>query len=178
MNTLRVKLRLATILVLPLALGQFSTTLPAAGKLKVGDAFPDLNQFQLEGQVPEATKGKVVLVDFWASWCAPCKGSFPVLEELHQKYGKDGLVIIAINLDDKREQMEEFLSKHAASFLILRDASKKLVGAVNISSMPSSFVLNREGRIVAVHQGFRGDETKKQYLGEIEALLKSPDPKH
>jgi thiol-disulfide isomerase/thioredoxin len=162
--------------------GVLALALPAGGvraatKLKAGDAFPDLNQFQLEGSLPEALKGKVVLVDFWASWCGPCKASFPVMEALHQKYGKDGLVIIAVNLDDKREQMQEFLTQHTASFPIVRDAAKKLVGAVNIGSMPSSFVVDRQGKIATVHSGFHGEETRKQYFAEIEALLKAPGPK-
>jgi thiol-disulfide isomerase/thioredoxin len=178
MNILHAKSRLPVLLVSTLALGWSGTNLHAASKLKAGDAFPELSQFQLEGHLPEATKGKVVLVDFWASWCAPCKASFPVMEELHQKFGKDGLLIIAINLDDKRDQMEEFLSKHPASFLIVRDASKKLVGAVNIPSMPASFILDRDGKVVSMHQGFHGDETRKQYRGEIEALLKASGPKN
>jgi len=157
-----------------LALGLEFGALPtlAADKLKPGDSFPDLAQYQLEGPLPEPWKGKVVLVDFWASWCGPCKASFPVMEELFKQYGKDGLLIIAVNLDDKREKMDAFLKDHPVSFLTVRDAAKKLVGAVNIKSMPSSFVLDRDGRIVAVHNGFRGDETKKEYVQQLEALLK------
>src|SRR5437870_4845046 len=82
-----------------------------ATPLKQGDAFPDLAQYGLEGALPEL-KGKVVLVDFFASWCGPCKESFPIMQELHQKYADKGLVIVAINLDKKREDMDDFLRNH------------------------------------------------------------------
>jgi thiol-disulfide isomerase/thioredoxin len=173
MNTSPANRRLRALAIATLTGLILSPGLHAATRLKAGDAFPELSQFQLEGQLPAATKGKVVLVDFWASWCGPCKASFPVMEELHQKFGKDGLLIIAINLDDKRDNMEVFLTQHSVSFAVVRDAAKKLVGAVNIPSMPASFVLDREGKVVAVHQGFHGDETRKQYLEEIQSLLKS-----
>jgi len=167
-----VKWHVGALAVLALSSGLGTLPALAADKLKVGDPFPDLAQYQLEGPLPEPWKGKVVLVDFWASWCGPCKASFPVMEELFNQYGKDGLLIIAVNLDDKREKMDAFLKEHPVSFLTVRDATKKLVGAVNIKSMPSSFILDRDGRIVALHNGFHGEETKKQYVQQLEALLK------
>ncbi|HTY87134.1 MAG TPA: TlpA disulfide reductase family protein [Candidatus Acidoferrum sp.] len=145
--------------------------LVAAAPLKEGDLFPDLNQFGLEGSVPDI-HGKVVLVDFFASWCHPCQESFPVMEELHKQYAGKGLVIIAINLDKNKSDMEDFLKSHPASFVILRDAGNKLVSQVKIPTMPSSFLLDREGKVHAIHRGFKGEETRKQYAGEIEALLK------
>jgi thiol-disulfide isomerase/thioredoxin len=141
------------------------------GPLKEGSSFPDLTRCGLEGKLPDL-HGKVVLVDFFASWCEPCKESFPVMEELYQKYGSKGLVIVAVNLDAKKENMEEFLKKHPANFTIVRDASNKLVGQVKIPTMPSSFLLDHEGKVYAFHRGFKGEETRKQYTTEIESLLK------
>jgi thiol-disulfide isomerase/thioredoxin len=143
-----------------------------AGSVKAGDSFPDLAGFKLEGKLPEATKGKVVLVDFWASWCEPCKQSFPVMEELHKRYADRGLVIIAINVDENRPDMEAFLKKNAATFIVLRDANQKLVERTGIATMPSSFLLDRDGKVRFAHTGFRGEETRKKYEEEIEALLK------
>jgi thiol-disulfide isomerase/thioredoxin len=148
----------------------FSTAL-AAG-VKAGDTFPDLAAFKLEGKLPEALQGKVVLVDFWASWCEPCKASFPIMEELHKKYGPQGLVLIAVNVDEKRSDMEAFLKKNAATFAVVRDAAQKLVEKTGIATMPSSFLIDREGRVRFAHSGFRGEETKKKYEQEIESLLK------
>lgn len=143
-----------------------------AGNVKTGDAFPDLAGFKLEGKLPDSTKGKVVLVDFWASWCEPCKQSFPVMEELHKRYAERGLVIVAVNVDENRADMEAFLKKNAASFTVMRDAGQKLVEKTGIATMPSSFLLDRDGKVRFAHTGFRGAETKKKYEEEIESLLK------
>jgi thiol-disulfide isomerase/thioredoxin len=144
----------------------------AGGKgLKVGDPLPELSTFGLEGKLPEDLKGKVVLLDFWASWCGPCKESFPVMEELHQKFGNKGVVILAVNVDETAAAMNEFLKDHAAGFTLVRDAAKKLVGFANIGSMPTSFVIGRDGRVVSIHKGFHGKDTAKQYARELEALL-------
>ena len=142
-----------------------------AGLPKEGDAFPDLTKFGLEGTLPDL-KGKIVLVDFFASWCDPCKESFPAMEELKQKYGDKGLVIIAINVDKKKADMDEFVKSHPVTFTIVRDASNKLVNEVKIPTMPSSFLLDKNGKVHAFHRGFKGAETKKQYAEQIESLLK------
>lgn len=161
------KTKLITIMAVQL----FGAFLAMAAPLKEGDAFPDLTQFGLEGTVPD-THGKVVLVDFFASWCHPCQESFPAMEELYKQYAGKGLVIIAINVDKNKADMDDFLKAHPASFVILRDAGTKLVSQVKIPTMPSSFLLDRDGKIHAFHKGFKGDETRKQYTEEIEALLK------
>ncbi|HTL17594.1 MAG TPA: TlpA disulfide reductase family protein [Patescibacteria group bacterium] len=143
-----------------------------AGSIKSGDAFPDLAGFKLEGELPDSMKGKVVLVDFWASWCEPCKQSFPVMQELHKRYANRGLVIIAVNVDENRPDMEAFLKKNEVSFTIVRDSGQKLVDKAGIATMPSSFLIDREGKVRFTHTGFRGSETKKKYEEEIESLLK------
>lgn len=161
-----------SILAGALALGVCALPALAGGKsIKVGDAFPDLGTFSLEGKLPDDLKGKVILVDFWASWCGPCKESFPAMEELQQRFGKDGLVVLAVNLDEDKSAMEDFLKHNKVSFTVVRDGAKKLVGTVNISSMPSSFILGRDGKVAAVHKGFHGKETSKQYATEISGLL-------
>lgn len=169
MNTSLVK---KTMLAGALALAFTTVSALAGGKpIKVGDSFPDLAGFNLEGKLPEDLKGKVVIVDFWASWCGPCKESFPAMEELHQKYSDKGVVIVAVNVDEDAGAMKDFLKENKASFTIVRDAGKKLVSAANIASMPSSFVIGADGKVAAVHKGFHGKETAKQYSSEIDGLL-------
>jgi thiol-disulfide isomerase/thioredoxin len=144
----------------------------ALAELKTGEVFPDLAKFKLEGQLPNSLTNQVVIVDFWASWCGPCKESFPVLNELQKKYGDRGLVIIAVCVDEKRSDMDAFLKENPASFTVVRDASQKLVDQTGIKTMPSSFIIGRDGRVHYVHSGFHGDKTKKQYEEQIQLLLK------
>jgi thiol-disulfide isomerase/thioredoxin len=146
-------------------------TLAFASPVQQGDAFPDLAGYDLQGALPNL-KGRVVLVDFFASWCGPCRESFPVLQELHRKYADQGLVIVAVNLDRKKEDMDRFLKQHAVSFPVVRDTEHRLVKEVQVPTMPSSFLIDREGKVRSVHRGFRGEETRRRYAEEIEALLK------
>lgn len=139
---------------------------------KIGDAIPDLAAQQLEGKLPDSFKGKVVLVDFWASWCAPCAESFPVMEALHKRYQNQGLVILAVSTDEKRANLDKFLKKHAVTFAVVRDASQKLVAQADVVTMPMSFLVDRDGKVRFIHDGFRSSETKTKYIAEIESLLK------
>jgi thiol-disulfide isomerase/thioredoxin len=144
----------------------------SAAGIKVGDTFPDLGGFKLEGKLPDGLKGRVVMIDFWASWCEPCKESFPAMNDLQKKYGGQGLEVIAINVDENKADMDAFLKKHAATFTVVRDASQKLVDKAGIGTMPTSFFLDRDGKVRFTHSGYRGDETRKKYEQEIESLLK------
>ena len=144
----------------------------ASAGVKTGESFPELASFKLEGKLPDITKAKVVMVDFWASWCEPCKQSFPVMEDLHQRYSKDGLVIIAVNVDENRADMEAFLKKNAVSFAVLRDANQKLVERTGVATLPTSFLIDQAGKVRFLHNGFRGADTRKKYDEEIQSLLK------
>lgn len=155
-----------------IVLGLVLATGSLKADLKVGDAFPDLATFKLEGKIPDGLKGKVVMIDFWASWCEPCKESFPVMAELRRRFSDKGLVIVAVNEDEKRADMEAFLKKNAADFAIVRDGTQKLVEKAGIATMPSSFLIDRDGKVRFMHAGYRGAETRKKYEEEIEQLLK------
>ena len=142
-----------------------------AGNLGEGKAFPSLESMQLEGKVPKDLSGKIVLIDFWASWCGPCRKSFPVLEAIHKDYSDKGVVVLGVNLDKQSDLMSEFLSRHPASFPIVRDAKHQLVSLVGIQSMPSSFILDEKGNVRFVHKGFHGTKTAEQYRQQINTLL-------
>jgi thiol-disulfide isomerase/thioredoxin len=149
-----------------------SLALAASADIKVGETFPDLATCKLEGDLPSLPKDKVILVDFWASWCGPCARSFPTMEELQKTYGAQGLIVIAVNVDEKKADMENFLKAHHVTFSVVRDASQKLVEKTGISSMPSSFLIDKNGKVAFTHSGFHGSDTKKDYEREIQSLLK------
>jgi thiol-disulfide isomerase/thioredoxin len=154
----------------------------ARADLKVGDTVPELTSVGLSSlgstdKLPEL-RGKVVLVDFWASWCAPCKASFPAMGKLHSEYATRGVAIIAVSVDDERSAAAGFWKKMAAPFQGAHDAEKKLVSAVGVPTMPSSYVLDRDGRVRFVHEGFHGDSSERELRKEFETLLaeKTPTP--
>ena len=144
--------------------------------LKVGDTFPDMAGFGLVGKIPESLRGKVVLVDFWASWCEPCKQSFQVMEGLHEQYQGNGFVIVAVNLDAQAADMKKFMARHPVKFTVTRDPARKLADAVDVQSMPMSFLIGRDGRVVSIHKGFKREETRKAYLQHLETLLPADAP--
>ena len=100
-------------------------------------------------------QGKVVLVDFWASWCAPCRRSFPWLNEMQRKYGEHGLVVIGVNVDATRSAAEEFLRDVPSQFQIVYDPVGALAAQYDVPGMPSSFLFGPDGKLVSNHIGFQ-----------------------
>jgi thiol-disulfide isomerase/thioredoxin len=144
-------------------------TASAAPGWAEGSALPDLTKFGLSGSVP-ALKGKVVYLDFWASWCGPCKSSFPVLSEWQRTFSKQGFTVLGVSVDETDEDMTRFLAKSPVAFPTVRDAGHKLVGAANVSTMPTSFLIDRKGVIRLVHNGFHKQDASL-LQGKITALL-------
>jgi thiol-disulfide isomerase/thioredoxin len=117
----------------------------------------------------ESAKGKVALVDFWATWCGPCKASFPSYEALAKKYGDD-LVVIGISEDDDADGIKQFATSTGATFTVAWDANKSVASEYHPGSMPTSFLIDGEGIVRFVHGGFReGDEALVQK--RIDSLL-------
>jgi len=109
----------------------------------------------------EALKGKVIYLDFWASWCGPCRKSFPWMNEMQAKYEQDGFVILAINLDKKRKHADEFLAQIPANFSIAFDPSGKTADDYRVMGMPTSYLIDRTGAIKTTHIGFLTKEQSK-----------------
>jgi thiol-disulfide isomerase/thioredoxin len=117
-----------------------------------------------------AHKGQVVYVDFWASWCGPCRQSFPWMKAMHEKYGKDGLVIIAVNVDQEKKLADAFLAEFNPAFTVLFDSKGELAGQFKVQTMPSSYLLDRQGKPRFKHLGFH-DAKREQYEKEFQQLL-------
>lgn len=151
-----------------LAFAAFSTPAFAAG-WKEGASLPNLGSFGLEGAVPNL-KGKVVYLDFWASWCAPCKASFPVLDKWQQQFGPKGFTVFGVSVDEKAADMQAFLKKTPVAFPVARDAAHKLVSVADVNTMPTSFLVDRKGVIRLVHNGFHAKD-EVMLAARITALL-------
>ena len=119
-------------------------------------------------------EGKVIYVDFWASWCIPCKRSFPWMNEMTQKHSPEHFKVVTINLDVDIEDALDFLNKYPATFDVIYDPKADIAKKFELKGMPSSFIINKAGKIVSAHTGFT-EEKKKQYEQEIEQLLKATD---
>lgn len=115
-------------------------------------------------------KGQVVYVDFWATWCPPCRKSFPWMEQMHQRYKDLGLHIVAISLDQKRDIIDRFLKNHTASFTILHDTEGSSAEAFKVRGMPSSYLIDRQGNLRLSHEGFN-DADKPKLERKIKQLL-------
>lgn len=118
----------------------------------------------------DAYRGKVVLLDFWASWCVPCRRSFPWMNEMQQKYGERGLVVVAVNLDNDSGDAADFLAEYPAGFRIAYDTGRSLARAYGVDAMPNAFVIDRLGRVLAQHRGFREKDLDDYETAIIEAL--------
>lgn len=135
----------------------------------VGTPLPKLADLLPGAKVP-ATAGKVVLVDFWASWCVPCEASFAALNRLHTTYAAKGLVIVGVSVDEDDAGFKAFVAKHKPAFSIAHDSKHKAADFFSPPGMPSSYLVDRKGVIRYLHKGFK-KSTEAEYTKEIEELL-------
>ncbi|MBL0087841.1 MAG: TlpA family protein disulfide reductase [Ideonella sp.] len=103
-------------------------------------------------------RGKVVYLDFWASWCGPCKQSFPWMNDMQRKYGARGLQVLAINLDAKRSDADQFLAQNPAAVALAFDAKGESAKRIGVKGMPTSLLVGADGKVLLVHQGFRAED--------------------
>ncbi len=115
-------------------------------------------------------KGKVVYLDFWASWCGPCKLSFPYMHKLAAAHPNDGFVVVAVDVDRSREKADAFLMGMKNQLPIVYDPDAKLARAFKITGMPTTLLIGRDGRVRYIHEGFSPSKTPA-YDAQIEELL-------
>jgi peroxiredoxin len=149
----------------------WSLSLPA-GALDAGAKMPEIGLTDLSGKTVSAASlaGKVVIVDFWATWCAPCKEELPVLQKLYKKYSGQGLVVVGVSVDKDASNIQSFLKKLAVSFPVVHDAGHEVSGRYQPPRMPSSYIVDRKGIVRYVHGGFRADDAAV-FEKQIQELL-------
>ena len=118
-------------------------------------------------------KGKVVYLDFWASWCGPCRKSFPWMNAMERKYAAQGLVVVSVNVDEKRADADAFLKAVPADFPVIFDTQGTLAAQYQLIGMPSSFIIGRDGKLLKSHQGFL-DDSPVRYEAELRTALGVP----
>ncbi len=116
-------------------------------------------------------RGQVVMLNFWATWCGPCREEMPKLEQLHRKYGKTGFVLLGINIDDKPANAVGMAKKLGVTFPILFDKDKQVSKLYKVDAMPSTLLIDRDGKTRYLHRGYKpGYETT--YQTQLRELLK------
>jgi cytochrome c biogenesis protein CcmG/thiol:disulfide interchange protein DsbE len=118
-------------------------------------------------------EGRVVVLDFWASWCGPCKRSFPWFNEMQKKYKEAGLVVVAVNNEANRADAEKFLEQYPADFQLIFDPEGELATRFGVKGLPTTFVFDRQGEMVAKHLGFE-DAKREWYERILQQALAEP----
>lgn len=159
-----------------LAAGLLAVASPASA-LELGKAPPAIDMPDLEGRDVDLTKlvGSVVVVDFWASWCDPCKEAIPVLDALQKRHAKDGLVVVGVNIDSSAKKMNRFLQSHPVSFRVVHDRKLAVAAKYEPPEMPSTFFVGRDGKLQHIHPGFENGDSEK-IEAQLQALLKEAKP--
>jgi len=151
---------------------QLKAAVVAAGQTAPAVELPILTA----GEAPAASvslqelRGKVVYLDFWASWCGPCRMSFPQLEQLRQELGPQGFEVLAINVDEFEKDALKFLEEIPVSYPVVRDGSGATPQKYGILGMPTAYLIDRQGVVRLVHQGFRKHDESKLRLEIIKLL--------
>jgi thiol-disulfide isomerase/thioredoxin len=150
--------------LLPIALG-FAASAGLA--LEEGDRAPDFQARSVSGDaqvVLHELRGKVVLVDFWASWCAPCNAAMPQLEKLSKEFPADQFVVLGVNVDKKLEDARRALERRKVSYANASDPTGMLPKRFGLETMPTTYLIDQNGVVRVVHRGYRS--------GDIDVLRK------
>jgi thiol-disulfide isomerase/thioredoxin len=116
-------------------------------------------------------KGQVVMLNFWASWCGPCRQEMPLLENIYKKYNKMGFTLIGVNVEPDSHAADEWLKQTPVSFPVLYDKNSEVSKLYDVSGMPSTVIIDRKGNMRVLHRGYKpGDEN--EYLDSIRTLIR------
>jgi cytochrome c biogenesis protein CcmG, thiol:disulfide interchange protein DsbE len=143
--------------------------------LNIGDKLPPITlpTATANTSLTESKAGIVRYVDFWASWCGPCKQSFPWMNAMHDKYASRGLEIVAINVDARRADAERFLLQLPVKFTVAFDSKGDAAKLFSVSAMPSSYLIDSNGEVMLIHSGFREGDRAALENAIISALTQA-----
>lgn len=150
-----------------------ATALPVVASNQFGDSAPDFSLESFSGKTMSLSehKGDVVMINFWATWCGPCRQEMPILDELYTRYERAGFQLLGVNIDDEPQRAKDMIAELGVSFPVLFDHAKAVSELYDVQAMPVSVMVDREGKIRYVHHGYKpGYEDK--YLNEIRELIR------
>jgi thiol-disulfide isomerase/thioredoxin len=142
-----------------------------AQSVEVGAAAPECPAMKAKNLNAAAFKGKVLLIDFWASWCAPCRQAMPFLNALHKEHLKDGFEVIGVNVDENSEEAMALLKTVSVDYPSAFDPKGECPRDFSVKAMPSSYLVDKQGKIRLIHLGFRSED-EATLSKEIAELLK------
>ena len=123
--------------------------------IKPGDLAPDFSLATLDGATVKLSelRGKHVIINFWATWCGPCRSEMPAIEEVYQRHRDDGLVILAINVRESNGDISPYIKKIGVTFPVLLDRTGQVSSRYRVKAMPTTYLINPDGRIDGVREG-------------------------
>jgi peroxiredoxin len=148
-------------------------SLPLCAAVDTNSPAPDFTLNAQSGKPVEFTqfKGQVVMLNFWASWCGPCRQEMPLLDSIYKKYGKLGFTMIGVNVEPDSKAANDWLKQTPVTFPILYDTDSKVSKLYGVSGMPSTVIVDRKGTVRMIHRGYKpGDE--EEYLSSIRSLMR------
>jgi peroxiredoxin len=155
-----------------LALLALAVATPAEAGVSKGQRAPDFTLPTLRGPRVSLSslRGKVVLIDFWAQWCEPCKKELPQLERLSREFASRNVVVLTVNIDKQRENAERLARQLGLTVDVLLDPAGSVAGTYDLPKMPSSFVVDKKGFVRFVHEGFEGSGDVERFRAELSEL--------
>lgn len=154
-------LSVATVMLAAVASAASDPPAPAFSLPARGGSTIDLSQY----------KGQVVMINFWASWCVPCRQEMPLLDSIYKKYKPLGFTLLSVNVEPEQKDAESFLKQTPVTFPVVFDAKSKVSGLYNVQGMPTTVFIDRKGNVRLMHVSYKtGDENL--YMDQIRTLLR------
>jgi peroxiredoxin len=156
-----------------LAIGFLASASAQAKAPAIGAAAPDFTLRSSFGKNLKLSeyRGQVVMINFWATWCAPCRQELPQLNRLHERYQRDGFVLLGVSVDDNPKAAQEMVNRLGVRFPVLFDAAKQVSDRYDIDAMPSTLLIDRSGAVRYLHRGYRSG-VEREYDARVRELLK------